>query len=205
MKSNLDYKYKDSDQNDSHNHILPVVVKVVLRERPDRIFDFGCGNGSVAKALSKFAEVAGVDISESAISQANEAFPELNLVRKSVYDDVSEEFGQFPMVISLEVVEHLFNPRLFARNLFNLVDPGGLAVISTPYHGYFKNLALAVTGKFDRHFTALWDGGHIKFWSMSTLSELLREVGFSDIEFYRSGRIAPLAKSMIAVARRPPI
>jgi predicted HicB family RNase H-like nuclease len=54
---------------------------------------------------------------------------------------------------------------------------GRFTVISTPYHGYWKNLMLALTGKMDAHFTALWDHGHIKFWSMRTLGELLREGG----------------------------
>ena len=60
---------------------------------------------------------------------------------------------------------------------------------------------LALTGKMDDHFTALWDHGHIKFWSMKTLSTLLEETGFRDVDFRRVGRIPPLAKSMIAVAK----
>ena len=55
----------------------------------------------------------------------------------------------------------------------------------------------------DKHFTALWDNGHIKFWSIDTLGELLREAGFVDVRFERVGRIPPLAKSMIAIARKP--
>ena len=55
----------------------------------------------------------------------------------------------------------------------------------------------------DRHFTALWDHGHIKFWSIETLTALLIEAGFRDIEFIRVGRIPQLAKSLIAVARKP--
>jgi 2-polyprenyl-6-hydroxyphenyl methylase/3-demethylubiquinone-9 3-methyltransferase len=78
----------------------------------------------------------------------------------------------------------------------------GVAVISTPYHGYWKNLAQALTGKMDGHFTALWDHGHIKFWSMRTLGELLREAGFVDVRFERVGRVPALAKSMVAVARK---
>ncbi len=80
---------------------------------------------------------------------------------------------------------------------------GGAAVVSTPYHGYWKNLALAVSGKMDAHFTALWDHGHIKFWSEKTLRVLLEEAGFRDIRFRRVGRVPALAKSMIAVARKP--
>lgn len=55
----------------------------------------------------------------------------------------------------------------------------------------------------DAHLTALWDHGHIKFWSMRTLAILLEEAGFCDIRFERVGRIPALAKSMIAVARKP--
>jgi 2-polyprenyl-6-hydroxyphenyl methylase/3-demethylubiquinone-9 3-methyltransferase len=36
-----------------------------------------------------------------------------------------------------------------------------------------------------------------------TLTLLLEEAGFRDIHFERVGRIPPLAKAMIAVARRP--
>ena len=81
-------------------------------------------------------------------------------------------------------------------------SPGG-AIISTPYHGYLKNLALAVTGQMDAHFTALWDHGHIKFWSIPTLTQLITETGFTNIRFRRVGRIPALAKSMIAVAQKP--
>lgn len=112
-------------------------------------------------------------------------------------DIVVVDFGSID-----EVIEHLFNPRLFARRMFDLVKPGGMVVVSTPYHGYWKNLALAASGKLDTHFTALWDGGHVKFWSMKTLRILLADTGFVDIRFERAGRIPVFAKSMIAIAKR---
>ena len=90
-------------------------------------------------------------------------------------------------------------PRAFARTFLSLIAPGGIGIVSTPYHGYLKNVALALTGHMDRHFTALWDGGHIKFFSIETLGTLLREGGATDIRFERVGRIPQLAKSMMAV------
>lgn len=62
---------------------------------------------------------------------------------------------------------------------------------------------MALSGKLDQHFTALWDHGHIKFWSMRTLSILLEEAGFRNIRFERVGRIPALVKSMISVAHKP--
>ena len=121
----------------------------------------------------------------------------------STEEDLSVRFGKFQAVTSLEVVEHVYAPRQFAKRVYDLLEPGGVAVISTPYHGYLKNLAIALLDKSDWHYTALWDHGHIKFWSIKTLGQLLAEAGFTDIKFLRVGRIPVLAKSMIAVARKP--
>jgi 2-polyprenyl-6-hydroxyphenyl methylase/3-demethylubiquinone-9 3-methyltransferase len=169
-----------------------------------RIFDLGCGNGSVAAALAhRGFEVIGVDPSEQGITEANRQYPGLHLSVASAYDDLTSHYGRFPVVISLEVVEHLYFPRRYAQTIFDLLEPGGRAIVSTPYHGYWKNLILAAAGKMDAHFTALWDHGHIKFWSVATLRTLLREAGFSDVRFTRVGRIPILAKSMVATATKP--
>jgi 2-polyprenyl-6-hydroxyphenyl methylase/3-demethylubiquinone-9 3-methyltransferase len=93
------------------------------------------------------------------------------------------------VILSTEVIEHLYDPRGLLRNAHALLKPGGIIVLTTPYHGYLKNLLLAATGKMDRHFTVLWDHGHIKFWSRKTLSEALVEAGFADIRFVGSGRV----------------
>ena len=74
-------------------------------------------------------------------------------------------------------------------------------MVSTPYHGYWKNLLLSVAGKWDSHHTALWDGGHIKFWSRSTLTKLLEANGFDVVDFKGAGRIYGLWKSMVLTAR----
>lgn len=202
------YRYNSGEAGHHHAYLLPAVFRVLddlnLPITHQRLFDLGCGNGSVANALTLHGwEVAGVDPSVEGIAQANASYPDLKLSTGSAYDDLSSKFGQFPVVLSLEVVEHVYDPRNYARTLFGLVSGGGITIISTPYHGYWKNMALALSGKMDSHFTALWDHGHIKFWSFKTLRQLLTEAGFVDIEFLRVGRFPILAKSMIAVARKP--
>jgi len=147
--------------------------------------------------------VTAIDTSVDGIKLARFGFPGIAFHYGSAYDDLSKKFGKFNAVVSLEVVEHVFEPRKYAATLYELLEYGGAAIISTPYHSYIKNLALALSGKMDAHFTALWDYGHIKFWSIKTLRILLLEAGFREVRFRRVGRILPLAKSMIAVARRP--
>jgi len=202
------YAYANAQNTHAHAYLLPSVNAelAMLRERhpPPRLFDLGCGNGSVGAQLAKQGwSVTGVDPSAEGIAEGRRAYPDLRLAEGSAYDDLAAEYGHFPVVLSVEVVEHVYAPKDYARTLFDLVEPGGTAIVSTPYHGYLKNLALAATGKMDRHFTALWDHGHIKFWSIPTLTTLLTEAGFQNICFHRVGRIPALAKSMIAVAEKP--
>jgi 2-polyprenyl-3-methyl-5-hydroxy-6-metoxy-1,4-benzoquinol methylase len=208
LRSVADYEYRDAHSNESHGYLLPGVRRILSSVDwgggRRRIFEIGCGNGAVAHALhSEGYEVTGIDASPSGIAQANRAFPGLRLDVASAYDDLRQRYGTFPVVLSLEVIEHLYAPRDFAERAFDLLEPGGLFILSTPYHGYLKNLALALWGAMDRHFTVLWDGGHIKFFSKATLSRLLSEAGFSEIWYIRVGRIPPLAKSMIVAAAKP--
>ncbi len=101
------------------------------------------------------------------------------------------------MVYSLEVIEHLYDPRGFLAGCFAATKSGGTFVCSTPYHGYLKNLAIAVTGKWTntpiRHGTA----GHIKLFSRKTLSTLMEETGFRSLRFSGVGRYPYLWKSML--------
>lgn len=201
------YRYDNAAPSHAHGYLLLAVHSIladISSAVPERcLFELGCGNGSVADALSRNGwKVTGVDPSKRGIVEARRAYPDLDLHEGSAYDDLATRFGRFPVVLSLEVVEHVYAPRHFAATVHSLLEPGGTAIISTPYHGYWKNVALAVSGRMDAHFTALWDGGHIKFWSMATLQQLLEESGFEQVRFIRVGRIPAFAKSMIAVARK---
>ena len=106
------------------------------------------------------------------------------------------------LLLSTEVIEHVYDPRGFLANAYRMMSPGGYIVVTTPYHGYLKNLVMAVTGRMDKHFTVLWDNGHIKFWSEKTLRQVMTEAGFMDLKFYGSGRLPWLWKSMVMVGRK---
>ena len=111
----------------------------------------------------------------------------------------------FRTVISMEVIEHLHSPRTFAAFVRSILEAngGGRFILTTPYHGYLKNLSIALAGKADRHYSALWEGGHIKFWSRRTLAILLREAGFRNMAFTGAGRIPYLWRHMVFSAETP--
>lgn len=201
---NAGYPWRSAEPTSAHVYLWPAVRRIladgIADGRARRVFDLGCGNGATARALAAEGwEVAGVDPSQEGIAFARDSGLDLRV--GSAYDDLAAEFGHWPFVLCLEVVEHLYFPHRLARTLFELCEPGALAIVSTPYHGYLKNLALSlVPGAWDRHHDPLSDHGHIKFWSMCTLRALLLCAGFRAVHFYRTGRIPGFAKSMVAVA-----
>ena len=166
------------------------------------ICDLGCGNGHISGRLAAVGyDVTGVDASASGIEIARRTYPGVNFVHALIDRDLS--LGQFDLVVSSDVIEHLYRPSDLLEAAVRLIKPGGKILVGTPYHGYLKNLVLAATGKMDAHFSALHDGGHIKFFSVNSLSKLMRAHGFQDLSFTYYGRAPWLWKNMICHARKP--
>lgn len=201
-----EFAYSSADPNWANAYLWPPLLRL-LREHappPRRLFELGCGNGATARVLAREGySITGVDPSRSGIAIARQfASEQLQFAVGSTADDLVATYGTFPLVISLEVIEHCPSAREFMGAFAGLLAPGGVGIISTPYHGYVKNLAVAASGKFDHHFDPLWEGGHLKFFSIAKLRALFAEFGFEDAEFHRVGRIPMLAKSVIAVLRK---
>jgi 2-polyprenyl-3-methyl-5-hydroxy-6-metoxy-1,4-benzoquinol methylase len=204
--SSQEYRYHSSEQTCADVYVEPRVVYWLKSDESIRhVLDAGCGNGNLAgRVAGQGFDVTAFDTSVSGIAQARKAFSGVRFEIASGYDDLrSLLVGPFDACVTVEVIEHLYDPRQFATRIFDVLRPGGMLIVSTPYHSYIKNLALAATGKMDAHFTALWDGGHIKFWSRATLTHLLEERGFDVVHFEGAGRVPLLWKSMIVVARKP--
>lgn len=165
------------------------------------ICDLGCGNGHITGRLAVLGyEVIGVDASESGIKIARRTYPGVEFVEAMIDRDL-ESLGKFDLVISSDVIEHLYRPSDLLEAAISLLKPNGQILLGTPYHGYLKNLVLAATGKMDAHYSVLHDGGHIKFFSVRTLSKLMASHGFVDLSFAFYGRAPWLWKNMICHAR----
>lgn len=203
-KSNIEYSYNNSQAGHHHRYLLPPLLKLITEECSSeasklRILDLGCGNGSLSHELAEQGhEVIGVEESVSGIELARKNYHNCTFIQGSIYDFPYEEVGNsFDLVVSAEVIEHLFSPRELPRVAKKILKPNGNLIITTPYHGYLKNLALALSGRMDKHFTALWDGGHIKFFSVDSLQRLLTEEGYKNIQFKFGGGSPYLWKSML--------
>lgn len=190
-----------------HARFLPHVFALAGDLRPgSRVLDVGCGNGfTCGEFLRRGYQVVGIDLSRQGIEIARKTHPDGRFEVLAADDMLLEKLGETPfdIVVSTEVVEHLYSPREYARGCYDALKSGGRFICTTPYHGYLKNLAIAVAGKWDSHADPLWDGGHIKLWSRRTLTRLLEETGFQQIQFRGVGRFPGLWMTMAMSGDKP--
>jgi 2-polyprenyl-3-methyl-5-hydroxy-6-metoxy-1,4-benzoquinol methylase len=206
MAGYKDYGYADASYSHIHKYILQPLLKILSKKDNRIILDIGCGNGWLCNHLIQLGyNTYGIDASKSGIAIANQTNPGRFFLQDISSNELPNELKGmlFNTIISTEVVEHLYSPREYFALCRNILEKagGGELIVTTPYHGYLKNIALSLSGKMDNHFTVLWDGGHIKFWSKKTLYRILKEQGFTNMQFTGCGRLPYLWKSMMISSR----
>ncbi|BAB76930.1 class I SAM-dependent methyltransferase [Anabaena sp. FACHB-709] len=155
--------------------------------------DFGAGIGNLSQrihSLNRFKSITAVDIMEPPI----ELDSSINWLTWDLNDSLDIISQKFDVIVSVEVIEHLENPRAVARELFRLLRPGGILMLSTPNNESWRSLlALLMQG----HFVAFGDScypAHITALLRKDIERILNEAGFCNLEFKYTdfGRIPKL-------------
>ena len=206
MKKLEAYGWQSTKPAQSVAYIVPEIKRILAPLGVHRLADLGCGNGGVTGELAACGfDVVGIEQDGEGVDLARRAHPEAKFYRYGVQDDPQDLLQYekpFDVVVSTEVIEHLYAPHLLLEFAQRILKDDGFLLVSTPYHGYLKNVALSALNKWDAHHTALWHGGHIKFWSRKTLGKLFEQNRFHVEGFRGVGRAPYLWKSMIMLGRK---
>lgn len=115
-----------------------------------KLLDIGCGGGLLCEPMARLGfAVTGVDASERNIGAA-QAHAEAQGLQIDYRADTAEALlaqgaGPFDLVLNMEVIEHVADPRAFLIDTANLVAPGGMMIVAT-LNRTLKSLALAKVG-----------------------------------------------------------
>lgn len=200
-----DYGWRSGESTCSGDYVVPYVLATLRRLGARRVLDLGAGNGALCGELAQAGyDVVGMEYDAGGVDIARRRHPSVTFHHLGVEQGTAAlraAEAPFDAVVSTEVIEHLYAPHLLPRFAADVLWPGGHLIVTTPYHGYAKNLALSVFDRWDHHHTALWHGGHVKFFSRATLAQLLEANGFTVEKFDGLGRVPWLWKSMGMVGR----
>jgi 2-polyprenyl-6-hydroxyphenyl methylase/3-demethylubiquinone-9 3-methyltransferase len=176
-----------------------------VRERVragERVLDVGCGEGRFAAELTRGgATVVGIDVAEEPLRRARELHPQLDL--RLVDDEGGWELADasFDVVWAGEVIEHVADTAAWLSELRRVMRPGGRLLLSTPAHGRLAMLRLALSRRaFAAHFDPR--GEHLRFYARETLTELLEDFRFQEVEVRAVGGLPGVRRLLLARAIR---
>jgi len=145
--------------------------------------DVGCGAGLLAEPLARLgAKVTAVDAAPELIEVAKAHAQGQGLAIDYRAVGVEDLGGQFDLVASMEVIEHVADPQAFIDDLAARLAPGGLMILSTPNKTAWSKL-LTIT--LAEGLGQIPKGTHDfdKFIDPDTMRGLLAQAGLECIDF----------------------
>jgi 2-polyprenyl-3-methyl-5-hydroxy-6-metoxy-1,4-benzoquinol methylase len=177
---NLRYPQKYSSYS-SHSYVSSY-IRYVFQKRPPsaepvRILDFGCGTGNLFEAIADLkVTYLGVEpfTEDSKIARSKG----LDILEMSAEEAVANLSRSFDVLIFADVLEHLVDPFSVLSNSKNLIPKDGQVVISCPNVAHFVNRIGLLLGKWNYQDRGILDRTHLRFYTVDTLSQLIRDAGF---------------------------
>jgi 2-polyprenyl-3-methyl-5-hydroxy-6-metoxy-1,4-benzoquinol methylase len=140
-----------------------------------RILDIGCSNGRFLEvAVRKGIEAWGLELSENAIAAAS---PHIRsrIYRGDANNIESLELNKFNIVTAFDLIEHLFYPINFLKNLHKLITKDGIIVMTTPDASSFLRIFMG------KYWPMLQPFQHTILLSRKAARLLLRETAYDQI------------------------
>jgi 2-polyprenyl-6-hydroxyphenyl methylase / 3-demethylubiquinone-9 3-methyltransferase len=147
-----------------------------------RAADVGCGAGLLAEPLCRLgAEVTGLDAAPENIEAARIHAEGQGLDIDYRVGSVDQLAGPYHLVTSLEVIEHVADPRGFITGLADALANDGLLILSTPNRTSMSRLLMIVLGE---GLGRIPKGTHDwqKFLTPEELCALIRDAGLEVVD-----------------------
>ncbi|GEM_PF-315616 len=121
-----------------------------------KIIDIGCGFGIlVAMGQQRGKDIIGLDTSASMIEGSRDYLRSQNIDPEKVQlitaEELIEQEKTFDVVIMIDVLEHIDDPRGFLKLVEELLNPGGRLILSVPAHAEFYDSRDEMLGHFLRY------------------------------------------------------
>lgn len=146
------------------------------------LLEVGAGFGTFCEELKKtgtFRKIIAVEPTPGLAETCRKK--DLNVIELPV-EKIRMGENSVDVIVSFEVIEHLFNPGGFIRSCGSILSPGGLLVLSCPNVKGFDMMVL-------RGLSESFDAEHLNYFTPESLSGLLTACGFVVLETSTPGKL----------------
>lgn len=155
-----------------------------LVEAGKKVLDVGCSSGRLAEKLNKEKNctVVGIETNKVTAQLAKgrcDAVVEADLESLPV---LNYPEGYFDVIIFADVLEHCANPAEILDNLKKYVS--GYIIVSFPNVANWEIRLRLLFGQFDYEGGTILDDGHLRFFTLKSMKELIEQAGFRVVEVH---------------------
>ena len=152
-----------------------MMLAMVPQTPPLHILDVGCGTGLNASTLAAAGHtVSGVDVSPVAIEQfRTKGFQ--GYVCDVETQAIPVPDGTFDLIHASYIIEHLSDTATFLSEMFRVLKPQGIALISTTNSAFWAYRVLEMLGQTA---SEVQHPGHVRFFSKRNLRREVESSGF---------------------------
>lgn len=162
-----------------------------------KVLDVGCATGRIAEKLKKEKDcfVVGIEVNEEMAEIAKNRCGKVIVANAEKVKEIHFPKGYFDIIIYADVLEHCSNPGEILVNLREYLSDKGYILISVPNVANWEIRLRLLMGKFDYKGGTILDTGHLKFFTLSSITRLIEKSGYEVIGVKtRNIRLGSLAK-----------
>ena len=160
-----------------HEELISAVLEMSTPHSGKNILDMGCGTGGMPHYIHDMNYIIGTDISDVAIKQAKETFKDnpQKMFKQMDAQNLTFRNEEFDIVFAKEVIEHLPDVQKAIKEIYRVLKPGGLFVLTSPNRGSLHLQVNKILGYKD--FKCSYD--HIKEYTYEETVKILEDAGFT--------------------------
>ncbi|MBU4472795.1 MAG: class I SAM-dependent methyltransferase, partial [Candidatus Omnitrophica bacterium] len=167
------FKKADYDLPDLNEDIFRLI------HQNSRVLDVGCASGKLAERLRKEKNcfVAGIEFDSELAEKAESKCDKFIRADVSLLSQLPFDKDSFDYIVFADVLEHLINPDEVLRSFRDYLADTGFILLSIPNIAYWQIRLRLLFGNFNYDHPLL-DGGHFRFFTLSSSRRLLEECGY---------------------------
>ena len=176
MKESSRYEYEINIE-DKNTTVVKQLNFIGINKK---VLEFGCSTGYISKILKeKGCAITGIEIDEEASKKAA-AYCERVIIGDIETIDYNKQLGneKFDVALFGDILEHLKYPKTILLKVKDFLKEKGYIVISIPNVAHWSVRLDLTCGKFDYQDSGILDDTHLRFFTKSSIINLLESCGY---------------------------